>query len=164
LATTGWVYTARRARTLARKQHTVNIMLQASLNKEFREARDVMAGYVKKKTLPALPELDKDEHKELLSSVRMILNHYEFMAAGVRNGDFDESLLRDSERGTIITAYTGCTAFIWSLRDNRSRMTIYEHLEWLHGRWEVKRPSWYQRCVERIWGAPFPGRRTNPHP
>jgi hypothetical protein len=163
LATTGWLYTARRARTLARKQHTVNVMLQASLNKDFLAARNLIAPYVKKRNLPLLAELEKDDNKDILHALRMILNHYEFMAAGVRNGDFEEFLLRDSERGTIITVYTGSSDFIWALRNNRSRMTIYEHLEWLHDRWETKRPKWHQRWIERVRGSPFAGKRIN-HP
>jgi hypothetical protein len=159
-ATAGWVYTSRRARTLARKQHTVNIMLQASLNKEFRSARDDVAPHVRAKQVP---DLNLQENKDLRISLRMILNHYEFMAAGVRNGDFDEVLLRDSERGTIMSLFEGCHDYIWGLRNNRSRLTIYEHLEWLHGRWETKRPRW-QRACEFCIGRPLPGKRAVPTP
>ena len=37
-ATLGWVYTARRARTLARTQHTLTAMLTVSFNQDFRKA------------------------------------------------------------------------------------------------------------------------------
>ena len=99
LATCGWLYTARRARTLSRKQHTVTVMLQASLNKEFRDALLVISDAMKN---GACPDLEADENKELRFSMRFVTNHYEFVAAGLRNGDFDERLVRDSERGVIV--------------------------------------------------------------
>jgi hypothetical protein len=42
LATCGWLYGARRARTLPRKQHTVNVMLQAAFNQSYREAEKTL--------------------------------------------------------------------------------------------------------------------------
>ena len=87
LATCGWLYAARRARTLSRKQHTVTVMLQASLNKEFREALLEISEAMKKGVCPAL---DDHENKDLRFAMRFVTNHYEFVAAGLRNGDFDE--------------------------------------------------------------------------
>jgi hypothetical protein len=146
LATAGWLYTARRARMLSRKQHTVNIMLQASLNKDFRITRHMIGPHLRNKNLPS--NLEEDEHKELQESVRMVANHYEFMAAGVRNGDFDERLLKDSERGTIVALFEGIEGYVWQMRTDRSRMAIYEHLEWLHGRWTQKRPP--RTCLQTV--------------
>jgi Domain of unknown function (DUF4760) len=161
LATVGWLYTARRARALSRKQHTVNIMLQASLNKDFRDTLDRIGPYLRRKNLP---DLENNEYQELKLDVRMIGNHYEFMAAGVRNGDFDERLLRDSERGTIVMLFEGLEAHVWQLRNSRSRMAIYEHLEWLHGRWTQKRPAWWQRALEWCIGRPIAGKRARMQP
>jgi len=113
--------------------------------------------YLRDKTLP---ELEKDEHKELREAVRMIGNHYEFMAAGVRNGDFDERLLKDSERGTIVMLFLGLHDYMWRLRNSRQRMAIYEHLEWLHNRWETKPPGRVRRISEWCVGRPFSGKRV----
>ena len=69
---------------------------------------------------------------------------------------------RDSERSTIVFLYEGFHDFIWEQRNARTRMTLYEHLEWLHVRWTKKPPKLSQRICERVWGAPFPGRRAKP--
>jgi hypothetical protein len=60
LATVGWLYTARRSRVLARKQHTINILLQASFNKEFGDSFRTVADMI---TQPC-PDLQRTEHKE----------------------------------------------------------------------------------------------------
>jgi len=159
LATCGWLYTGRRARTLSRKQHTINVMLQASFNADFVKARNLVADVVGK---GKLPDLNLPENEELRIAFRMVANHYEFVAAGLRNGDFDERLVRDSERGTLLGLFEKGQDFIWSLRNARRRTTIYEHLEWLHGRWEKKPPGYVQICVEFCAGRPLPSKRVNP--
>jgi hypothetical protein len=96
------------------------------------------------------------------NALRRVLNHYEFIATGLRNGDFDERLVRDSERAAILTLFEKSQDFIWNLRDARRRITIYENIEWLYSRWEKSPPSHMQQCAEWIVGRPFPGRRANP--
>lgn len=157
-ATAGWLYTARRARSLARKQHTVNVMLQAAFNKEFRGSLVALAPHIKAKKCP-----DLEANDDLRAHVRFVLNHYEFVAAGLRAGDFDERLVRDSERGTIVALFETFQEHVWKQRDSRQRMTLYEHLEWLHGRWQRTPPNWFQRTCEAALARPWQGQRANPH-
>ena len=93
LATCGWLYTARRARALSRKQHTISVMPQASFNKEFQDQINLIRQYVLDQNLP----VDLSGKERVHSAARRVLNHYEFVAAGLRNGDFDERLVIDSE-------------------------------------------------------------------
>lgn len=160
LATLGWLYTARRARTLARKQHTINVILQGDLNDHLRNSfRDVMKMIRQGKS----PDLFAEEQANLRWSFQTIANHFEFMAAGIRNGDFDEQLVKDSLRGTILTVFEWGHDFIWKLRDTRRRTSSYEHLEWLYNRWEKHPPNRPQMLIEWARGYPFGGRRVNPH-
>lgn len=158
LATTGWLYTARRARTLSKKQHTINLMIQASFNKEFLEARNALAPYLKDCCFPE--DVIKGENDELKARFRAILNHYEFVSAGIRNGDLDERLLKDSERSSCTMLYKCCENYIWNLRDSRDRLTLYEHLEWLYERWEKSPPGWFQLSWEKVFDAPVYGKRN----
>jgi hypothetical protein len=157
-ATLGWLYTARRARVLAKKQHTINVMLQTSLNDRFLEAKTKIAPSLRQLTCPEDVINRKDE--ELRSHFRLILNHYEFIAAGLRNGDLHERLVRDSERSTIVMLFKSCKKYIWACRDDRSRMSMYEHLEWLYIRWEERPPNLVRRVLEAVALRPFPGRRA----
>jgi hypothetical protein len=102
LATCGWLYSARRARTLSRKQHTVNVMLQASFNEDFRASIDLIAEAMKRGKCPDLQTGDNDA---LNKALMLVTNHMEFIAAGLRNGDFDESLVKDSWRGQTLVLF-----------------------------------------------------------
>jgi hypothetical protein len=157
LATLGWLYTGRKARTLSRKQHTINIMVQASFNKEFREAFALIAPQIRAKQCI---DFNDKNHEALVDAYRRVLNHYEFMAAGLRNGDLDEALLRDSERGTILNLIETCQENIFKLRTSRRRQSIYEHLEWLYRRWESNPPGRVARCWEYFLNKPIAGPRV----
>jgi hypothetical protein len=109
------------------------------------------------------PDLKAAGNEELLLAFRQVANHYEFISAGLRNGDFDERMVRDSERSSIVALFAKSEQYIRRLRDSRARGAIYEHLEWLHDRWERKRPSLIQRSIEWCIGRPLPGKRANTH-
>lgn len=158
LATAGWVYTGRRARTLARKQHTINIMLKGNFDRDMRIAHQEVSPYFKNDKMK-LPSSNSEAFAELLPHWRLVLNHYEFIAAGIRRGDLDEKLVVDAERGTILGAYEKSEAHIFGIRDNRRNQSIYEHLEWLYKRWEKKPPNRLICTIEWCKGSPFHGKR-----
>lgn len=159
LATTGWLYAARRARALARKQHTVTVIMQTNSSERFLSARENMSPHL---TACKFPEdVLQGKNEELKKNFRDILNHYEFVSAGLRNGDFDEQLVRDCERGTYIALYKCCEKYVWTLRNGRQRMTIYEHLEWVHDRWSGPQLPWHIRAIELVRGRPMYGHRKN---
>jgi hypothetical protein len=132
-------------------------MLQASMNEQHQAALEKVSKYLRDLQCP---DLLAEENAELRRAFRLLLNHYEFMAAGLRNGDFDERLVRDSERGTVVSLCESCKVYIYQLRDKRSRQAIYEHIEWLHQRWKTRQPGRMQRMLERSIGRPLPSRRT----
>lgn len=153
-ATLGWLYTARRQRSSMRKQHTFNALLTASANKDYQHSLDAIRNYINS---GSLPDLHAAENESIRVAVVYLLNHYEFLAAGIRNGDISERLLRDSERGTVVRLFEAAErcGFVQSVRDNRKRRSIFEHIEWLYERWEHKPISFMQRCIKVLHGRPL---------
>lgn len=129
-------------------------MVQARFNTEFKNAEKSVSPNERKTKLdvsdPECPDRD---------SLRLVLNYYEFIASGIRNGDFDEQMVKDSLRGTILNLYESCEEGIFKLRTNRRRVALYEHLEWLHRRWERKPPKLPQKLFEKVISRPVGGKR-----
>jgi hypothetical protein len=146
---------------LARKQHTINVILQTIINDHLRDSMDDVMKMIRQGPCPKTFGDTEPEQKNR-QSFQLIANLFEFVAAGIRNGDFDERLVSDSQRGAILTFYEWAHDFIWNLRTTRRRVTAYEHLQWLHARWETKPPGHAQRFIEWIRGYPFYGRRARP--
>lgn len=155
MATAGWVYTIRRHRIIARKQHTFNALLTASFNQDYSNAIRTLSPYLRtREKIKNGP----DQDEIVISSLRFLLNHYEFLAAAVRVGDIDEKLLKRTERGLILSAVTSGENYIYNQRDGPTRKAVYEHLDWLHRRWTTEPPGLIQRIFEVIWGNPWRGR------
>jgi hypothetical protein len=142
-ATVGWFYTARRTRRLSTKQHTVNVILQTSFSKEFREISERLSPIIKQ---GKVEKFDANGEKDF----RWLANHLEFIAAGVRNGDLDEELVRDCFRTQVVVFFDRCSSYIYTLRNS-------------HRRWETKPPKWWQKLIEYIINRPFQSTRVNPH-
>lgn len=150
-ATTGWIYTARRSRSLFRKQHTFNALLQASFNEKFQECAKMVRPHIRGK---GFPDLFAKENEKLHDAVIVLLNHYEFVAAGIRNGDIAERLFKDSECSSVTRLFSASTQLIAHLREERKNRAIFEHLDWVYDRWEERPPSLPQKIIE--WAVARP--------
>ncbi|MCI0431899.1 MAG: DUF4760 domain-containing protein [Rhodospirillales bacterium] len=156
IAIAGWIYTARRQRNLLRKQHTFNALLQTSFNEQYNDALKAVRPFTDHgKTVTKDADLSEQDKVQ----IRFLINHLEFIAAGIRNGDIDERLFRDTERGTVLRLYASFETYIYQVRSERRRDAIYEHFEWLNDRWQKNPPPVWQRCIERIRARPFYGKR-----
>ena len=156
VAVVGWMWNSRRQRNASRKQHTFNALLHVSFNNEYRESLVAARPYLTREK-----EYTGDEpDDELQTKITFLLNHFEFIAAGIRNGDIDEGLFRDSERGTMVCAFEAFEAHIYSVRSRRGREAIYEHIEWLYERWLRNPPGRIQRFKELCLGRPVYGKRA----
>ena len=152
-ATIGWLYSARRARMLSKKQHTMTLMITSNFNDGFLNDRKRISPNLLKTV--QMPEIfSSKEEIEIQTSLRRVLNHYEFVSAGIRNGDVDEELFKLSERGTIIMVFSNMEDYILKLRNKRGRKLIYEHIEWLYYRWNNQKIGLSQKIVEKIRARP----------
>lgn len=130
LATLGWLYSASRARHLARKQHTLSLISQQMFNKDFRDSWNLVAKGFRDGGEPAI-----GGESEEGAALQWVLNYFELLAAGVRRRDFDEQLVSDMNRGAVIAFWSRCEPAIRRLREERGRPTLFQYLEWLNARW-----------------------------
>lgn len=151
----GWYLGTKSNRSLHRRQHTFNAILQASFSKDFQDAQAFVGPYLRDETPTPEDLLTNKNHEELLIKVRFLLNHYEFLSAGVRLGDISEQLFKDSERGVLIAQYEKFENFIQGSRKSRERQAIFEHIEWMYDRWKRNPPNIAVRAVEAILGKPL---------
>jgi len=71
-ATIGWLYTARRARMLSRKQHTITVILNTSSNVRFISQRNMIAPHLRNGQCPTL--WLNGNHTHLLIALRDVLS------------------------------------------------------------------------------------------
>ena len=152
-AATGWVVTSMVNLHNARRQHTVNVLLQSRLSQAYQQRlRDVVKAFpVTPKVTPIKAgDWDVAENLEAIDGVKYLLNYFEFVAVGIRTGDLDEKTLKMSLRGILTTLCDMADIYIRYQRgeldenDGYPSKRSYEHMLWLRDRW--KRPLFLDRA------------------
>lgn len=88
----------------------------------------------RKKKNPDLAEMPTDDIDEM--ALRYVLNYFEFLAIGIKRGDFDEDMLNDSLRGILKKNVT--MSRMWIVNARKDNENLYMHVVWLHKRWHPK--------------------------
>jgi len=118
------------------RQHTITTLLDSRLSETYMRYADVLCRHytsydARIKANPALRESPTDNIDIL--ALRYILNYFEFIAIGVRRGDFDEVTLKDSLRSILRTNVQ--KSMSWIRIEQMSNDRLYTNLMWLFKRW-----------------------------
>ena len=124
------------------KQHTINTLLQSRLSATYMEnARALNKGFFGKhgELIPLTQEEVINPPEQVnLQALNYMLNYFEFIAVGIRHGDLDESVMKNSLRGIICSVFCVAESYIHTRRSDvkdPGKARTYEHLCWLHERW-----------------------------
>jgi len=124
------------------KQHTINLLFQTRFSTTpFSEHRqriiDKFVGQaapkIAKAQIDAWERSDNEEDRKLAASLKFVANYYEFIAAGIKLGDLDEALLRDTIRSNLYYTVRMLSPMIRELRETSP--TNLENLAALTLRW-----------------------------
>lgn len=120
----------------SRCRATVDIVLHEKTDREYLEARkkfhELKANH---KTLThfACSEAGKcvDENQAIL----LVLNQYEFMAAGIFAGAFDEEIYMRMKRSLLIRDWDSLSAYVLELRQRRTNAALFIEFQRLADKW-----------------------------
>lgn len=120
------------------RQHTISTLLQSRLSATYMQYADKLSKHygeyeARKKSNPALRE-NATDNVDILA-LRYILNYFEFIAIGIKRGDLDEDMLRDSLRGILLKNVA--ISRPWIMLERVQNRNLYENLLWLHDRWKA---------------------------
>lgn len=148
-AVMGWLVSAYITLRNSIKQHTINTLLQSRLSTYYQEQAKVInetffaPGMPLNDAVPLEYLLSKDDaNRKALGAVNYVLNYFEFCAVGIRYGDLDENLMRQTMRGIIRRLCERMMLYIKYTRGEdasgalNKTTTQFEHIIWLLERWE----------------------------
>jgi hypothetical protein len=118
------------------RQHTISTLLQSRLSATYMQYADKLSKHygdyeARKAANPAMSE-DATDNADILA-LRYILNYFEFISIGIKRGDLDEAMLRDSLRGILLKNVQ--ISMPWIKREQLQNSHLYENLLWLYQRW-----------------------------
>jgi hypothetical protein len=121
----------------ARSRATVDVVLHQKSDTDFQAARQKFAemhAAGDRFTKYACGELT--DHKEENRAILDVLDGYEFIAAGIRTGAFDEAIYKRMKRSLVIRDWKTLQPYVLELRQVTKRELLYAELQWLATKWE----------------------------
>ncbi|MCF3479581.1 DUF4760 domain-containing protein [Stenotrophomonas maltophilia] len=79
-----------------------------------------------------------EAQSENAAAIRYVLNHFEYVAVGIRNGIYDEGMFKEASYSTIMEIRRHSETYIADVRTEQKRDTIYQEFCWLCERWKKK--------------------------
>ncbi|HEN8710605.1 TPA: DUF4760 domain-containing protein [Pseudomonas putida] len=79
-----------------------------------------------------------EEHSDKANSVRYVLNHWERVFVGLRQGIYDEQMLREANYNVVLRMYDQARPFIEAVREKSQVKTYWQCLEQAVERWRKK--------------------------
>ncbi|WP_100101766.1 DUF4760 domain-containing protein [Snodgrassella communis] len=64
-----------------------------------------------------------------------VLNNYEFMAAGIKEGAFDEEIYKRMKRSLVIKDWEKLELYVRALRKREQRDRLFSEFQWLAEKW-----------------------------
>ncbi|MFZ4808597.1 MAG: DUF4760 domain-containing protein [Hyphomicrobiaceae bacterium] len=176
VATIGWVVTNYLAMSNARVSHTLNAILQLMTSKEFQEnRRNIFAEIPYNDTLSEVAHLERllqlyraydapdgftKDRVPAIDSIRYVFNYLEYLARGVRAGEFDKKIIAETISPMIERFYADYRLVFWWSRVSIGRNDIYDNLEWLLVHYGVPMKT-DRRDLEKPLEAEFQRRKQN---
>lgn len=145
-AVAGWIISAIVTMRNSIRQHTVTTLLSSRLSETYMsQTRLVNARYFSPSggLYRLTPAEVKTAHPDAqLAALRYLLNYFEFIAVGIRYGDLDEKLLKNTLRGILCGVYEAAGPLVTQRRQapagsKAGKSKTFEHLEWLYTRWHI---------------------------
>jgi len=117
------------ART-SRRQATIDLVIHQKNDEHLAEARSTVTRLNSDNELTTYAH---SQHKGTAerNAILAVLNNYEFIATGMREGAFDLKLYKRMSYSTVVSDWKALKPFIYDLRRQVQRDTIFQEFEWL---------------------------------
>ncbi|MDE8035780.1 DUF4760 domain-containing protein [Actinobacillus equuli subsp. equuli] len=117
---------------------TIDLILQENQDVELNQAKQTISKLPENASFLEyldVREEDSDEKKQIKQSIRVLMNRYEFIALGIKNEAFEESIYKELQFSDVTDVWKKSKPLIMELRRRKGKNTYYQEFEWLTDRW-----------------------------
>ncbi len=134
------VVTIRSSRKTVRQKNAIDLMMDFTKSDTLVPSFALLRS-IHNDTSRSIETLAKgEENSEDKRHTRLLLNYLENVAIGIRNGIYDEQIIRDNRRTLILHTWEMALPFVERQRSKDENKHYYEHLEWLVCRFKSQPP------------------------
>ncbi|MEX2241473.1 MAG: DUF4760 domain-containing protein [Burkholderiales bacterium] len=123
---------------IARKRATIDLVMHERLNKTNLDARGIVLGLHEAEAEFVGYALRDKASTEEAKAILVVLNFYEFAAAGIRDGAFDEAMFRRMQYSMVLRDWGALEGFVRELRKARGSDTLFCEFQRLAESWRRK--------------------------
>jgi len=127
-----WVI--RSSKTQEKRRATIDVVMHQKSDDKLIEARSVLLGLLDRGEGNFAKYLESTSSKEY-KSILLVLNGYEFVGSGVREGAFDENTYKRLRHAMVLRDWDNLSAFVLAFRRQKSLEGLFQEFEWLVRRW-----------------------------
>lgn len=120
------------ART-SRRQATIDLVIHQKNDEHLSEARDIVTRLNSDNELTTYAH-SQNKGSDERNAILAVLNNYEFIATGMRESAFDLKLYKRMSYSIVVSDWRALKPFIYDLRRQVDRDTIFQEFEWLAGK------------------------------
>jgi len=138
----------------AKKRATIDLALHELSDPKLIEAKAQVKKYHDSKI--NFTELSCGDYnaKPENSYILTVLNSYEFVASGIKEGAFHEEIYKRMKRSIIVRDWDAFSTYIYERRKCMNRDKLFIEFEWLAKRWvnsEIQpEVHWWRRLISRL--------------
>jgi hypothetical protein len=130
-----WIIKARG--TQEKRRATVDAIIHQKAESKLRDARAVIRRMHENKEKNLAKHLENPTSEECIAIIE-VLNAYEFIASGIRQGAFDEGTYKRLRCSNVLNDWQILYAFVQEMRNSKDSSTLFQDFKWLAARWRGK--------------------------
>jgi hypothetical protein len=131
------IWVIRASKTQEKRRATIDLVMDQKRDQRLIDAREViltMHEAKEKNFARYLEDTSSKEHKAILA----VLNGYEFVASGIREGAFDEKTYKRLRYSRAVIDWDNLCPFVIAFRNQKDIKGLFQEFEWLVKRWKKK--------------------------
>ncbi len=137
IAASGVILTLRHNNTIARRRATIDLVLHQRADSELTESKkNLHKLHEQNNGLGQWAARGKEETPEHIAIMR-VLNNYEFIATGIKEGAFDKKIYQRMQHSMTVRDYCALQCFISDIRQRHNNDKIFQEFEWLAKEFEA---------------------------
>ena len=122
---------------IARQRATIDLLLTQRTDQNLIESKKAVGNiHSNGGDFTSLATKDKAQDEDR-SHILAIINNYEFIALGIREGALDESIYKRAVYSQVVRDWAAMRPFIMELRRQNNRNTLFQEFEVMAKRWET---------------------------
>lgn len=134
------------SRSIAKKKQVADMLFASRGDQQLQAGCRLVKSLNEDKTKNLGMLYGDDEHKPMVDQVLYVLNHFESVCVGIKNGIYDEKMVKDAWCTMMMTSYDHSEPLIKAVRKAHGKDTIFQEFEHLVSRWRkaplIRRLSW----------------------